>query len=211
MNSIGRMTFGKSELWDRIYENDQIKKPWLYNEIPVRLLNEFCDYIVPSKDAFLLDYGCGNGRHLPYFKANGVSNLVGVDISNKALELCNLESVVLVNSESPTIFDSNYFDAIFCWGVIHHIPKLFWRDIIEQFKRILKEDGVLLIGGHSVKDAAFIGGERLSPFTNEKTFAINGDLSAIVKDYFEIIRDGFFDFTEAYTAEPKCFKYYLLK
>ena len=55
---------------------------------------EFLASFIPSKDSAILDFGCAWGRHLKQLAKMGYTNLVGVDFSDKLLDLAkkNLEN-----------------------------------------------------------------------------------------------------------------------
>ena len=40
-------------------------------------------------------------------------------------------------------FPDNSFDVVFDFGIIHHIPN--WRDYIRELKRIIKDNGELIL------------------------------------------------------------------
>jgi len=42
-----------------------------------------------------------------------------------------------------THFDSDNFDAVFVFGILHHIPT--WKDAIKELYRTLKPEAVLLV------------------------------------------------------------------
>ncbi len=48
-----------------------------------------------------------------------------------------------VGNVLDTQLDSNKFDAVFVFGIFHHIPK--WKDAIGELYRVLKSGGVLLV------------------------------------------------------------------
>lgn len=42
-------------------------------------------------------------------------------------------------------FPDNYFDRVFCLSVIEHIPEKDWKKCIQEFERVLKPKGRLVI------------------------------------------------------------------
>jgi ubiquinone/menaquinone biosynthesis C-methylase UbiE len=40
-------------------------------------------------------------------------------------------------------FPDNHFDAVFDFGIIHHIPN--WKDCIQELKRVLKPNGEVIL------------------------------------------------------------------
>jgi ubiquinone/menaquinone biosynthesis C-methylase UbiE len=40
-------------------------------------------------------------------------------------------------------FPDGHFDAVFDFGIIHHIPN--WKDCIQELKRVLKPNGEVIL------------------------------------------------------------------
>jgi ubiquinone/menaquinone biosynthesis C-methylase UbiE len=106
-----------------------------------------------------LEIGCGNGAgaHLieKYFNP---SKLIGVDIDEEMIKRAieghqdNDSMEFKVNDASKLGFPDHYFDAIFCFGAIHHIPN--WRDCIYEMKRVLKPGGEIILEDLSIDSFA---------------------------------------------------------
>lgn len=56
------------------------------------------------------------------------------------------------------VFEDNSFDCIVCLGVLHHIPNVSY--ILQEFSRVLREDGVLMIREPITSMHAFDGVPR---------------------------------------------------
>lgn len=96
-----------------------------------------------------LEIGCGNGNGTKlikkYFSAN---RIVAIDLDEKMIEIakknnCDPTISFHVMDASKLEFQDNTFDAIFDFGIIHHIP--FWRECIWELKRVLKKDGEIIL------------------------------------------------------------------
>jgi len=127
---------------------------------PLRnLLNPDCRTIIPEMDLDdglrLLDVGCGDGKLL--FALAGFlqsCELYGVDISEKKIRKCqkkkksNSIKFNLAAAEKLP-FEDEYFDAITCTNLIHHLPQRVRA--IDEMYRVLKPGGILYIleGIHS--------------------------------------------------------------
>jgi len=96
-----------------------------------------------SSRGLLLDVGCGPGTFLQIAKDRGW-NVVGVDLSKEAVELCRGNKLKVLNGtiNSKTL-GKKRFDAICAFQLIEHVtdPIYLLRNI---FKR-LKKGGVLII------------------------------------------------------------------
>jgi len=83
--------------------------------------------------------------------------LYGIDVS---IEACNIaknkldNSAKIVNSELKQCnFPNNYFDVITLWHVLEHIRNP--KEILIEIKRILKDDGIMIIGLPNINSMAF--------------------------------------------------------
>jgi SAM-dependent methyltransferase len=103
----------------------------------------------PAPDApSVLDFGCGNGRHLAFLAHEGW-NVTGCDVSADAVALARKSvdtalrppQVDLVRDGLP--YASSAFDIVLAHGVFDHIPaaeRMAWQ---EEVARVLRPRGVL--------------------------------------------------------------------
>jgi len=54
-----------------------------------------------------------------------------------------------VGDASNLNYETNKFDAIFDFGIIHHIPN--WKDCLRELKRVLKPGGELILEDLSIE------------------------------------------------------------
>jgi methionine biosynthesis protein MetW len=94
----------------------------------------------------ILDVGCAGGYFGEELKKRGAREVSGVDISarsvTEAQKRIDKAFVVDIQSEK-TSFPDNYFDNIIFSEVIEHL--LFPEKALQELRRILKKDGVLII------------------------------------------------------------------
>ena len=95
----------------------------------------------------ILDAGCGEGHLLRELNHKVPGNiLVGADTSEIALRQakrrCDVADYVVVDLRKMS-FANDYFDVIICTETIEHI--IDSKQVIEEFKRILKPTGSLII------------------------------------------------------------------
>lgn len=100
-----------------------------------------------SKDASILDLGCGNGLMLQFLKTEGFQNLYGIDISEQQVAIARRRGLVTDSIDAFSFFLNNKdkFDIVFAMDIIEHLQK---EELFEFFKGIfelLNDDGVLLI------------------------------------------------------------------
>jgi len=104
-----------------------------------------CEY---CKDKTVLDFGCGSGYGV-YLLSLISEEAFGVDTDKNVISECvkkykrNNLSFLIIESKKKTKFKDHFFDVITSFQVIEHIQDVA-RYLIE-FKRILKEDGVIFI------------------------------------------------------------------
>lgn len=96
----------------------------------------------------VLDFGCGNGRHLFYLKKKRIPELVGIDFSGTVIERNKKKSkditFLTYNTGHAIPFENNYFDTIIVWGVLHYNPKPVREFLLNEFYRILRPGGYLV-------------------------------------------------------------------
>ena len=115
----------------------------------------------------ILDAGCGEGRNLKWFYANGY-NISGIDADAARLEKAKLvyppnESQFQVGNLDSLPYDENEFHHVICSAVLHfaeneaHFFKMF-----SELWRVLKPNGILFI-----RMASDIGLDGNTPFLKE--------------------------------------------
>lgn len=97
----------------------------------------------------VLEIGVGQGTDLMQFSRGG-AECFGVDITRNHLTLTQRnfdlqkKKVNLYESDACTLpFPDNYFDCVYSFGVMHHIPEI--EKVISEVKRVLKPGGKLMI------------------------------------------------------------------
>ena len=114
------------------------------------LAKQFKKFIGYNKH--ILEVGCGTGQLAIYFSIGTNNNVVGLDPTIQSLKLGkdfainnNILNITFVNADIfDDVLDDNYFDFIWCNGVLHHT-----RDPYGAFKILvnsLKPNGYVLIG-----------------------------------------------------------------
>lgn len=109
-----------------------------------------------EQDAFILDFGCGSGRHVYEYLDRGYRNVFGYDVQQYLDARYNVQNQIdLRNSAdefrfcldkqkciSKIPFPDNYFDFIYSYSVFEHVldQRLAWAEIY----RVLKPGGVSL-------------------------------------------------------------------
>lgn len=96
----------------------------------------------------VLDFGCGNGRLLEFIQ-NDELDYVGVDTSKKLIRIARKKypnkSFVQISDERKLPFEDGEFDMIFAIAVFHHFTPKMADNALSEMKRVLKDDGVLVL------------------------------------------------------------------
>jgi ubiquinone/menaquinone biosynthesis C-methylase UbiE len=98
----------------------------------------------------VLEVGVGQGTDLVQF-AKGGADVSGIDIAQRHLELATrnfevrgLRANLKYASAAAIPFESDSFDVVYCFGVLHHTDNTV-RCLSECY-RVLKADGELILG-----------------------------------------------------------------
>lgn len=97
----------------------------------------------------VLDAGCGNGAYSRYLSDK--FKVIGVDISEKQSELArqNAPKAEFICKDITKInFPDESFDGILSYYAIIHIPREEHYDLLSNFYRMLKINGVILLTFH---------------------------------------------------------------
>lgn len=125
--------------WNKMADSKNFTTPFQF-EI-------FSRYI--SKDASILDIGCGYGRTLHELYQRGYTNLTGTDFSRNMIERGKLQypHVKLECTDSKTLtYDDDSFDSIILLAVLTSIiSDEDQRALISEIKRVLKPKGILYV------------------------------------------------------------------
>jgi 2-polyprenyl-3-methyl-5-hydroxy-6-metoxy-1,4-benzoquinol methylase len=103
-----------------------------------------------SLDSFekVLDFGCGCGRTIMWFAGKKVE-FYGTDIDSEAIQWCrdNLKfAKFTVNDTMPPLaYEESMFDLIYAMSVFTHLDEYRQFQWLLELKRVLKEDGILII------------------------------------------------------------------
>jgi len=104
----------------------------------------FLDALPAKSDLKLLDFGCGPGRDLAYFKSVGHIP-VGLDGSARFWQMAqkNSDCEVLHQNFLELNLGSNRFDGIFANASLFHVPQQELLRVLKELSQALKPEGIL--------------------------------------------------------------------
>jgi ubiquinone/menaquinone biosynthesis C-methylase UbiE len=95
----------------------------------------------------ILDAGCGSGYSSEIVsKEFTPAQLIAFDLMPQHIKMAKkrgLEANFFVGDVTKIDLPSNTFDAVFIFGILHHVPE--WRKALREIARVLKSEGVLLV------------------------------------------------------------------
>jgi SAM-dependent methyltransferase len=146
--------------WDAEYH----KYRQIWGERPSELALEAAKRLVRHKGRPLrvLDIGCGYGRDSIYIAKSLGFRVLGVDISEKAIEMARENSLKAQATKAEfKIADfsdlRSYFDVVLVSNLYHLLPPEGRRDLAEHVARLLGPDGVLYLNAISINDGEHYG------------------------------------------------------
>lgn len=157
-------------------------------------------------DKVILDYGCGPGHDvIGFVEYSKPKKIIAMDVSSTSLEETKKRIALHNASESTEIrlikegeklpIEDNSIDYIHSSGVLHHTPNM--PDILDEFHRILKPDGVIRIMVYNYNS---IWTHLYVPYILQIKQNIYSDLS--LKEAFKRSTDGeFCPISNNYTPE----------
>ena len=159
------------KLWEQHISNSMLLYP---NEYLTR-------YIYANKRDFnsILDFGCGDGRHLEMIARAGIKDIIGVDYNSTAIEVaknrCQKYSIKLYqnnqNSNLKDLIQRDNLDCVVCWGITLTNAYYMTSEIFKQFTKILKPNGKVIANWRAQDDSLYGDGKKIA----KDTFVIQRD------------------------------------
>jgi ubiquinone/menaquinone biosynthesis C-methylase UbiE len=102
---------------------------------------------VPTGAATHLDFGCYDGAFLESLKSKGIGRLIGLDMSREVVAEAHRKfphlEITHISRTVPLPFEDNFFDSVTLLDVLEHVYEQ--GDLLNEFRRVLKDDGVLIV------------------------------------------------------------------
>ena len=135
--------------WNNVFSDENI------NKVYDGWLDDFND-IIDDCDMPILDLGCGGGNDLIYLCGKN-KRVAAVDISVNAINLVkkrfpNILDAKCLDMQDGLPYEDNYFKVIIADLSLHYFIKETTEKVINELKRILCNNGYLIIRVNSVND-----------------------------------------------------------
>ena len=115
-----------------------------------RIFTEMC-----SPNAKILDIGSGSGNHALELKELGF-DVTCIDISEEMVRLCKEKGLKAEVEDMENMnFPDNSFDGAWIYTSLLHIPKNKLPETLKKIKKIIKPNGVVMLGMKKGKDEGF--------------------------------------------------------
>jgi len=142
INLLTRLAYNlAAQKYHELFHNEMNEK-----EYDRKLLDSFAAKF--NKDSLICDAGCGPSGHIGRYLFEKGIKVVGMDISEKCIELARLNNPEM-KFECADIcnmsFADNSFDGLISYYSIINTPKIYINRIFNEFRRVLKPDGYLLV------------------------------------------------------------------
>ena len=101
-----------------------------------------------NSDSLLCDAGWWPSGHISRYLIDKGLKVIGIDISEKCVELARLNNPDMrfeCADISNMPFDGNSFDGLISYYSIINTPKIYVNKIFNEFRRVLKPQGYLLV------------------------------------------------------------------
>lgn len=148
------------------------------------IISTFLDRYLDFGNRFrkILDVGCGTGITMRLLRNYGVT--YGIDVSEEALYFCRKRGHQrLTKGDANEIpFNDNCFDGITAVDLLEHLENE--EKIVEEFYRVLKKNGLLLI---SVPAFKFLWSEHDLAAEHKRRYTLE-EIEYLIKKRFSILK-----------------------
>lgn len=137
-----------------------------------------------AEGSLICDAGCGPSGHIGKYLADKGMKIIGVDISDRCIKLAkDLYPDMQFRREDIMNLNLNpeVFDGVVSYYSIIHTPKKHVSKIFQEFHRILKPDGYLLVAVKAGSEEGYV--HELLEIKTEIYFSFF--LEKEIKGYFE--------------------------
>ena len=137
------------QYWNQYWEENKKKKTWFNSLVAfarkIYFAKAFAKFIAANYDVrgkSVCEIGVGSGLTLAHLKKMGASRCVGLDYSEKSIEIAkeaNKDCEFILGDANSTGFQDKEFDLVYSLGFLEHYNKEEQLKLIAEQKRITKE------------------------------------------------------------------------
>jgi ubiquinone/menaquinone biosynthesis C-methylase UbiE len=143
-DSNGDMRLGRLEF---LAMNNPLRR-WIQKHIEFKIFKKHLEkWCVELEGGIIMDAGCGSGYSTELIvNEYRPSQVIAFDYMPEQIRLARkrrLKVDFCVGDLRRIESESGMCDAVFIFGVLHHIPQ--WRKALSEVARVLKQGGVLLV------------------------------------------------------------------
>lgn len=162
---------------------------WLFRgrrDIIYKLIKDY------KRDTEILDIGCSIGALIGFLKGRGFKRLRGIDIDEKAIEICRQKGIIdiRVADAEKTGFKNQQFDIVIASDVLEHI-KDEGKALLE-WHRILKSGGKLIVFVPAFK---FLWSKHDEVNLHYRRYSKSSLIEVLKKNGFGIERSSYWNFS----------------
>jgi ubiquinone/menaquinone biosynthesis C-methylase UbiE len=149
--------YAPSTFWDAVYRQDHMT----YGDTDGEgfWAMEWLSLLERYNDRRVLDLGCGAGADCLTLARHGLE-VVGLDYSHEAIAKAQAQiqdasvSVRFFQADmaSPLPFPDQSFDAVMSNVAFHSFPDQLLRSILGEIRRVVRQDGLVLLHVNSLED-----------------------------------------------------------
>ncbi len=187
------------------WESSFIEKQEMWGFEPSASAVLIKDFFVQESIKSILIPGIGYGRNAQIFKESGIA-VTGIEISKTAIEMAKkhygTEMMIHYGSVTDMPFDTNTYNGIFCYALIHLLDSNERKKLINDCYRQLSENGYMIFTAIS-KEALTYGKGN---FISKDRYEIFNGVTLFFYDYESIQTEfkeyGLIEITEISENQP---------
>jgi len=136
----------------------------------------------------LLEVGAGTGQDSKFFQDTGM-DITCIDLSPEMIKLCQQKGLSAQVMDMTNLdFPPNSFDAVYALNSLLHIPKVDFRIVLENVKKVLKPSGLFYLGVYG-SDEEFEGIWEQDAYDPKRFFSFHTDdgIQKTTSEVFELL------------------------
>jgi len=135
----------------------------------------------------VLDFGSGAGQYAKYLEKNGM-DMTCIDLADEMVKLCESKGLKARQMDFYNIeFEDDSFDSVWAMSTLPHVPKKSLGHVLDNMKRIVKNNGIIFIGVYGGKTFEGIWEEDFYEPKRFFSFFEDEDMKSFIANHFEII------------------------